>query len=206
MLHDVPQSLAWKREAIGRLASGLVHSLNNRLQDLVGNMEMAADELPPGSPGRACAEQAIEAAMRAAEVADSVLTFAHGSDVGLAPTDLGPLLIEAHQLLTRTASSSTAITLAAGPPLPPVMVDADALRTLLVHLALDASLALRRGGVVRLSARVAAAEVTIGIHRQGEPAQAPIPDTLARVHAFAPDAGAVVRTVPDGVEIGVRVV
>jgi signal transduction histidine kinase len=140
---------SWKLEALGRLAAGLAHELNNVLQDFVSNVELAMDDLPAGSDGHGHAERAIEVALQAARLADRMAMFSR--TLG-ATEDLAAMLTELHSLLQRTVGNAATVTLDISSPLPPVRTDIERLRTALVHLVCDTVQRLPRGSAVRISA------------------------------------------------------
>jgi signal transduction histidine kinase len=189
-----PQANAWQREALGRLAAGLAHAFNNVLQDLVGHVEMAADHLPQGSPGRDSAEQAIDAAMRAAELTDQLLLYTRPPPAVADPTDVTALLQSVQWLLDRTVGNGTTVVLEVTADLPPVAVDAGQLQTALIHLALDASQAMAHGGTVRIVAHASDGHVVIVVAGIGQRIGADSSGSLPMVQAFVRDWGGTVRS------------
>ncbi len=73
---------AKKLEAIGTLAGGVAHDLNNILSSLLGYPELLLLDLPPESPLRQPLTQIQNSAQRAAEIVQDLLTMARrGVDV-----------------------------------------------------------------------------------------------------------------------------
>jgi len=66
---------AQKLEAIGTLAGGIAHDFNNILFALLGNTELAKDEVPADSPAVDYLDQAIKAGNRAKELVQQILLF-----------------------------------------------------------------------------------------------------------------------------------
>ena len=64
-----------KVESLGRMAGAIAHRFNNQLQVVIGNLERVKKELPPGTSVIQRAEQAMEAALKAAAVSGSLLTY-----------------------------------------------------------------------------------------------------------------------------------
>lgn len=67
---------AEKMEALGTLAGGVAHDLNNVLGILVGYSELLLDDIPADSPFRAHVEQIMKGGMRAAAIVQDLLTMA----------------------------------------------------------------------------------------------------------------------------------
>src|SRR4029453_16532593 len=66
---------AQKMEAIGRLAGGIAHDLNNALTAIAGYAELALGEVPPDHAARADVEEIRKAAERAGSVTRQLLAF-----------------------------------------------------------------------------------------------------------------------------------
>lgn len=64
-----------KLEALGRLAGGLAHEINNMLQPIIGLTELAMDDLPARSTAHRNLDCVIAAAQRAQNLTKQVLTF-----------------------------------------------------------------------------------------------------------------------------------
>ena len=56
-----------KLESLGVLAGGIAHDFNNLLVAILGNAELARDDLPAGSEARESMQAIEKAALRAAE-------------------------------------------------------------------------------------------------------------------------------------------
>ena len=64
-----------KSESLGRMAAAIAHTFNNQLGTVIGNLEMAIDDLPKGSgPGHSLLPAAMRAAQKAAEVSGQMQT------------------------------------------------------------------------------------------------------------------------------------
>ncbi|MBF5093645.1 hypothetical protein F1643_03155 [Azospirillum sp. INR13] len=72
---------AQKLEALGCLAGGLAHEINNMLQPIIGLTELVMDDVPPDSQAHRNLARVIEAAQRAKRITQQVLTFSR-SDRG----------------------------------------------------------------------------------------------------------------------------
>ena len=64
-----------KSESLGRMAGAIAHTFNNQLGVVIGNLEMAIDELPKGAEPVNSLTTAMRAAQKAAEVSGQMLTY-----------------------------------------------------------------------------------------------------------------------------------
>lgn len=75
-----------KAESLGRMAGAIAHHFNNQLQVVLGNLELAINNLPPGINPLESLASAMQAALKAAEVSGLMLTY-----LGLTPGMLEPI-------------------------------------------------------------------------------------------------------------------
>ncbi len=66
---------AQKLEALGQLASGVAHDFNNVLQAMQGNLDLALEDIPPGSPGRDNLVEIQKYSQQAAALTRQLLAF-----------------------------------------------------------------------------------------------------------------------------------
>jgi len=64
-----------KAESLGRMAGAIAHHFNNQLQTVMGNLEMAIDDLPQGENPIEILNEAMQAARKASEVSSLMLTY-----------------------------------------------------------------------------------------------------------------------------------
>ncbi|MFT5361977.1 MAG: PAS domain S-box-containing protein [Porticoccaceae bacterium] len=99
-----------KLEAVGQLTGGLAHDFNNLLGIVVGNLDEIHDFLPADNAvvlGQHTA--AVNAALRGAEVARSLLAVARRQPLDLERRDLNILLEEMMPLMRSSAGSSVTL-------------------------------------------------------------------------------------------------
>ncbi len=83
-----------KMEAIGLMAGGVAHDLNNILSGIVSYPELLLMDLPENSPLRKPIKTIQESGMRAAEVVDDLLTIARGAATGKEALNLNVIVSE----------------------------------------------------------------------------------------------------------------
>jgi two-component system, cell cycle sensor histidine kinase and response regulator CckA len=64
-----------KQDSLGILAGGIAHDFNNLLMAILGNAEMALDELSPQSPARTFVSEIHAASLRAADLCRQMLVY-----------------------------------------------------------------------------------------------------------------------------------
>ena len=76
---------AHKMEAIGNLAGGIAHEFNNVLGIILGNAELAMDDVPDWNPAKESLKEIRTASFRAKEVVRQILSFARKTMTALKP-------------------------------------------------------------------------------------------------------------------------
>src|SRR5206468_3657448 len=92
---------AQKMEAIGRLAGGIAHDLNNALTAIAGYAELALGEVPAGHAARADVEEIRKAAERAGPVTRQLLAFSRKQLLEPRVFNLNETVVNIARLLTR---------------------------------------------------------------------------------------------------------
>jgi two-component system cell cycle sensor histidine kinase/response regulator CckA len=77
-----------KSESLSRMAGAIAHHFNNQLGAVIGNLEMAIDDLPQGEKGVESLTKAMRAADKAAEMSGLMLTYLGQSLGSKEPVDL----------------------------------------------------------------------------------------------------------------------
>jgi PAS domain S-box-containing protein len=138
-------------ESLGRLAGGIAHDFNNVLTVILGNTELAAEELESGTLKPARLGRVRAAARYAAGLTEQILTYSGKAAMALEPLDLSVMVAEMLDLLR--ASVSEKVTVETQLPSDPPAIEGDItqLRQVLVNLVSNASEALgAEGGLVRV--------------------------------------------------------
>ena len=88
-----------KIEALGRLAGGIAHDLNNILYPIIINTEMLLNDTRPDSPEYEPLKQVLHAAYRQRDLVKQVLAFSRRNEQQHRPVAVTPLVREALQFL-----------------------------------------------------------------------------------------------------------
>ncbi len=107
LFRDVTQAVEMERkirrleqtEALGRLAGGVAHDMNNILQPIILNTELLLGDADPQTPECAMLRNILQAAHRQKDLVRKILAFTRQTKGAHKPLHLGPLLDEALSLL-----------------------------------------------------------------------------------------------------------
>jgi PAS domain S-box-containing protein len=81
---------AHKMEVIGTLTSGIAHDFNNILGIIIGNCELAIDDVPPWNPAHAFLQEIQKAGSRGKDIVRQLLTFCRKTENTPKPMHLIP--------------------------------------------------------------------------------------------------------------------
>ncbi|MCP4115321.1 MAG: response regulator [Desulfobacteraceae bacterium] len=98
-----------KMEAIGTLAGGIAHDLNNILSPVLGYADMIMRSSEPGGITFERSEKIQKAALRAADLVSQILSFSRRTEEGKRAVKIYPVLNEAVRLLRGTIPSTIRI-------------------------------------------------------------------------------------------------
>jgi len=148
---------AQKIEAIGTLAGGVAHDFNNVLAGILGNVELASQDVGEHHPARANLEQIRRASLRARNLVQQILAFSRRQPQLLVSQPLRPLVEESLTLLRATLPSTVQLhtTFDDGPL--HVLADATQIQQVLMNLCTNGWHALQ-GSSGRIEIGLEAAE------------------------------------------------
>jgi PAS domain S-box-containing protein len=139
---------AQRLEALGRMAGGVAHDINNILTIILGNTEL----IPRGVPGVSENLQEIDAAARrAAELTSQLLAFGRRQVFTPELCDAGAVVAGLERMVRRLLPEDIALALELAPA--PLLVYADRvqLEQVLMNLVANARDALPHGGTITVS-------------------------------------------------------
>ncbi len=133
---------AQKLESLGVLAGGVAHDFNNLLVAILGNLELALDELPASSAAREQLRDAELAARRAADLTRQMLAYSGRGKLASELTCLSEVVEEMLHILQVSISKKAALHLSLARELPAIEADPGQLRQVVMNLVVNASEAI----------------------------------------------------------------
>ena len=127
-----------KMEAIGTLAGGIAHDFNNILFAIVGNAEIAMENLPANSASESYMQAIIEASSRATGLVKQVLSYARKQKTPQEPLQLDMLVREVLKLIRASLPATIEIRQNILTSNATVMADATEIHQLLMNLCTNA--------------------------------------------------------------------
>ncbi len=150
---------AQKLESLGVLAGGIAHDFNNILAVIVGQLDMAIEDVPPFSPLLRPLLEAQQASLRAADLCRQLLIYAGKERIFIQQLNLNELIREMTHLLQVSIAKRAVLTQHLAEQLPAFAGDATQLRQILMNLIINASEALGEdAGTITVSTGVMACE------------------------------------------------
>ncbi len=135
-----------KMEALSTLAGGIAHGFNNMLAAIMGNAELALDDIEGTSPPRYNVEQILKAAKRGRELVKQILTFTRNSQRHEEVFKLTPVVEETLNLLRGSIPSSIAVGLAMKSDPDTIQGEPSEIQQVLVNLITNATHAMKENG------------------------------------------------------------
>jgi two-component system cell cycle sensor histidine kinase/response regulator CckA len=143
---------AQKLEAIGRLAGGVAHDLNNALTAIVGYTELALGALAADHAARPDVDEIRRAAERAESVTRQLLAFSRKQLLEPRVFSIQDSIAALQRMLERLLGATITLSATTAPNLPPIYGDPGQIQQALVNLAVNARDAMPDGGLLTLGA------------------------------------------------------
>ncbi len=142
-----------KMEAVGQLAGGFAHDINNILGIIVANLDMMDAAERDRSEDPALVAAALDASLRGADLVQQLLAFSRQQPLEMRPMRIRPTLERWTPLLRRTLGERTMVELDLPEDLWEVLADPTQLESCLLNVTLNARDAMPDGGRLVISAR-----------------------------------------------------
>ncbi|SFM79497.1 PAS domain-containing protein [Thermodesulforhabdus norvegica] len=153
---------AAKLEAIGRLAGGIAHDLNNTLQVIIGFGDLGLREASPDTRVREYLLKIKRAAQGSARIVKQVLTFARRDIIRPEVIHLGAYLEETVPMYRRLVGENIDFRVSIEEDVWPLWMDPVQLDQMLMNLIVNAKDAIEGHGIITLSV----SNVTVGSERE----------------------------------------
>lgn len=137
---------ARRMQAVGQLAGGVAHDINNAMTTVLGFAEFAGLRLSQDHPAAGDLSEIRRGAERATEIARQLLTFSRRQVSEPRPWRLATVVGELEPTLARVAGAAVTLTIRCAPEPTPVQVDRGQLEQVLINLAANAADAMPEGG------------------------------------------------------------
>ncbi|MCP4113891.1 MAG: PAS domain S-box protein [Desulfobacteraceae bacterium] len=142
---------AQKMEAIGTLAGGIAHDFNNILGIILGNYELAVEDIPRDHPARLNLEEIMKASVRAKEVVSQLLSFSREEEVEQQPVALDAVVKDSLVLLRAFIPGSIDIRQALLTDSCMILADVSQIHQVLINLCMNAVHAMEdEGGILEI--------------------------------------------------------
>ncbi len=145
---------AAKLAAVGEMAAGIAHELNNPLTSVTGFAELALEETPEDSQTRKDLDLVVREAHRARDVVRRLLDFARQSESARAKASLNEIVEDVVALsrhLIHTSGVELIVNL--NPSLPWALVDASQIKQVILNLVHNALQAMPDGGKLDIESK-----------------------------------------------------
>jgi signal transduction histidine kinase/ActR/RegA family two-component response regulator len=137
-----------KMEAVGNLAGGIAHDFNNMLAVIIGNAELALDDVQ-GTP-RHFLKQILKASERSRDLVRQILTFTRKKEGPREAIHLIPLLKDMVKMLRGSMPSTIRITLTVRTDQDTIVANPSQIQQVLMNLATNAAHAMEHGGALAI--------------------------------------------------------
>lgn len=133
--------------SLGELSAAVVHEVRNPLASIKGAVEIMEDGLPEDSSRREFAEIAKREVDRLDRLVKEFLSFARPAKPAVAPADVNEVVRSVLLLVEqRAAGQRVSVEAHLAADLPPVAVDSEQIKQVLLNLAINALQAMKDGG------------------------------------------------------------
>jgi signal transduction histidine kinase/CheY-like chemotaxis protein len=143
---------AQKMDALGQLTGGIAHDFNNLLAVVIGNLDLLESGVPMAPQQAEFLRDAANAAERGAGLTQRLLALARKQSLRAEPIEVGSLLEDTKDLLTRTLGERIQVTISGHENAWRCLADRAQLENAILNLAINARDAMPGGGEIEIKA------------------------------------------------------
>ncbi|HSW40837.1 MAG TPA: ATP-binding protein, partial [Acidobacteriota bacterium] len=144
---------AQKMESIGRLAGGVAHDFNNMLNVILGNTEMALDQIDRSHPIYAELDEIRKTVGRSANLVRQLLGFARKQPIAPEFLDLNRTVDETLKMLRTLIGADIELVWRPAADLLPVKMDRSQIEQILANLCINARDAIENVGAITIETK-----------------------------------------------------
>jgi PAS domain S-box-containing protein len=149
-----------KLESLGILAGGIAHDFNNLLMAILGNLELAMDEISPVSSAHKYLENCHHASWRAADLTRQMLAYSGKGRFVVEKMNLSELVRENIQIFRSSIPATIALNLHLNRDIPFIMADISQIQQVVMNLITNAAEAIGdNAGTITLSSGLQTCDV-----------------------------------------------
>jgi two-component system NtrC family sensor kinase len=146
-----------KLASVGLLASGVAHELNNPLTGILTFSHLVREKMPDKSPDAEDMDLVIRETKRCAAIIKRLLDFAREKQPEKKFTDINQIIEDTVRIVERPAHlRDIEITMDFDRTLPPIWIDADQIKQVIMNMVVNAQHAVEEKGNIAISTRRAA--------------------------------------------------
>lgn len=159
---------AEKLAAIGELASGVAHEINNPAAIIRGNIELLLAQLPPDHPAREEAAEALKQTERVSRITQNMLAFAREQTINPEQTWVNKIIEDVFaQVSHHEPLQGVDIDMELGSNLPSILGDSERLRQVFTNIVVNALQAMSGHGRLKVVTRLEGDGVEIRFEDSG---------------------------------------
>lgn len=137
---------AHKIEAIGTLTGGIAHDFNNILGIIIGNTELALEDIPEWNPAHFSLEEIKAASLRGKDIVRQLLSYIRKADYKTKPLRLIPVVKDSVKFLRATIPTSIDIRQTITADNDTILGDATQINQIMINLGTNAAHAMEMSG------------------------------------------------------------
>lgn len=142
---------ALKMESIGTLAGGIAHDFNNIIGIILGNAELAMDDVPEKNPARSNLKEILTASRRAKDMVRQLLSFARKTQLEKKPTNIIPIVKDSLKLLRSSLPTSIELRQNIAENVCTILADTTQLHQIIINLCTNADHSMPDGGIIEVT-------------------------------------------------------
>jgi signal transduction histidine kinase/CheY-like chemotaxis protein len=152
-----------KMQAMGTMAGGIAHDFNNILSAILGNVDLAKQDIQAGSPALTSLQEIDKAGRRARDLVRQILTFSRNEVPKRAPLQLDEVVREAARLVKVALPPTLELRIHIEANTPSILANTTQVEQALLNLCTNAILAIgNKRGTLQIALATTEIDVALG--------------------------------------------